>query len=166
MFNALYPNVYRKLRERAGLTQAELGKALGINRYTVNKVESGRAQLDREQEEILLELAKCNREEFGELVCEELSELLDKRVGISSDHGAYQATTSLAKAFSLLREHESRIPAAMRRALNNRISTTQLLGLAFDKNNADLVELTQDCREQLRKDSRKETMTTRSSHAG
>lgn len=149
MFNALYPNVYRQLREMAGLTQEELGDALDISRYTMNKVEAGRAQLDQDQERKLFELAKCNKDEFGELLCRELSEHLGKKVGVDSGHGAYQPSTALAMAYALLRECGSNLPARTRRALNNRINTTQLLGLTYDRNNADLVELTEDCRETL-----------------
>ena len=149
MFNAIYPKVYQRLRERAGLTQAELATLLGMSRCTVINVECGRSQLDENQECRLVEIAQCTKEELGELLCQQLSAFLEKPIGIQADHGAYQPSTALARAHALLREHESEIPTAMRRALNNRINTTQLLGLAFDKNNADLVELTQDCREQL-----------------
>ncbi len=159
MFNALVAKVYRKLRERAGLTQEELADELGISRYTVNKVESGRARLDEEQELRLLELAQCTKEECVEMLCEELSEYLDKRVGIDSDHRAYEPSTALAMAYTLLREQGTDLPSDMRRTLNNRINTTQLMGYAYDKNNADLVELTQDFREALKRKRRSRSMT-------
>ncbi len=149
MFNTLYPKVYQRLRERADLTQVELATLLGMSRYTVINVERGSSRLDESQERRLLEIARCSREEFCELVCQLLSALIEKPVGIQEDHGAYQPSTALSRAHALLRAHEAEIPTEMRRALNNRISTTQLMGLAFDKNNADLVELTQDCRDQL-----------------
>ncbi len=158
MINALQARVIKRLRGRAGLTQEELGEALGTSRYTVRRVEAGTAQLSLEQEAILLELARCSRDECGELLCQELSGLLDKPVGIDGGHGAYQPSTALATAFALLREHESGIPAAMRRALHNRIGTTQLLGLAFERNNADLVELIEDCRGQLLEEKRRQAM--------
>ena len=149
MFNTIVPKVYQQLRERAGLTQAELGSFLGVSRHTVLNIESGRSRLDPRQERRLLDIAKCNRDEFGELLCGELSTFLGKNIGIRSEQGPYEPSTALAKAYALIREHSEGLPAAMRRALNNRINTTQLLGLAYEKNNADLVELTQDCREQL-----------------
>ncbi len=158
MINALQANAHKRLRRRAGLTQEELGDALGISRHTVRRVEAGSAQLSREQETILLELARCTREECGEVLCQELSELLERRVGILGGDGAYQPSTALATAFALLREHDADIPAAMRRALHNRIGTTQLLGLAFERNNADLVELIEDCRGELLEDRRRQAM--------
>ena len=163
MFNALYPKVYRLLRERAGLTQEELSDELGLSRYSVVKVESGQAMLSEDQERRLLELARCTKEEFGEMLCQELSEYLDKRVGIDNSHGAYEPTTALAMAYALLREHGTSLPSHMRRTLNNRISTTQLMSYTYDKNNADLVELTQDCREALQVRQREENTTVRRS---
>ncbi len=159
MFNALYPKVYRQLRERAGLTQEELADELGISRFTVNKVESGRAHLTAQQEQTLLELAQCTKEEAGELMCEALSEYLDKKVGIQNDHGAYEPSTALAMAYAVLREFLEELPADMRRTLNSRINTTQLLGYAFDKNNADLVELVHDYREIMNQRRREQSMT-------
>jgi len=158
MFNALYPNVYRKLRKRAGLIQEELGTALGISRYTVGKVEAGRAWYDDEQERALCRLANCGYVEFGELLCEELSKLLGKKVGIEDSDAAYVPSTALALANAMLREQGESFPAEMRQRLSNRISTTQFLGYAVDRNNAELVELTQECRVALKPRRRKDTM--------
>ena len=36
------PKVFRQVRKALGLTQDELGKALGLSRITVNKMERGR----------------------------------------------------------------------------------------------------------------------------
>ncbi len=149
MFNTLYPKVYRLLRERAGLTQEELGEELGISRYTVSKVEAGKARLTEDQEKTLLEIAECTREEAGELLCQALSEYLKKKVGIQNDQDVYEPTTTLAMASALLREHGANLPAIMRRTLSNWIDNIRLLGHTFDQNNADLVELIHDCREAL-----------------
>ena len=149
MFNALYPNVYKRLRERAGLTQEELGNVLGVSRYTVNKVEAGRARLGEDQERKLFELAKCCKAEFGALICRELSDYLGKKIGSQNGHATYEPSAALQMAFALLDEHDSTMSDAMRRSLHNRINTTQLMGLAYDKNNAELVEYARDCRAKL-----------------
>lgn len=150
MFNDICPDVFQQLRERTELSQEEFGRAVGATRFTVSKYETGRAQPDKAQEMKLLEVAKCSKEEFVELVCRRLSELIGKPVGIRQNHDGYEPTSALARAYALLRENASRIPAAMVRALNNKINTTRLLGLAFERNNADLEELTHDCEEELK----------------
>ena len=155
MFNALCPTVYHQLRIRSGLTQAELGKRLGVSRITVVRFENGRAQPEKEQEEKLQELAQCSDEELAELICRHLSRRIGRRVGIHPGRGAYEPASALAKAYSLLEDAADEIPPAMARALHNKISTAQLLGLAFERTNADLVELTRDCLEPLN-DQRRE----------
>ncbi len=149
MFNALYSKVYRLLRQRAGLTQEELGDELGISRYTVGKVEAGVARLKPEQEARLLELARCSKEESGELLCQALSEYLQKSVGIDDNHDAYEPATALAMAFALLHERGTGLSSSMKLTLERRIRTTKLLGVTCDQNNADLLGLVQDYREAL-----------------
>ena len=145
MFNAICPDVFQMLRERAGLTQAELADTLKVSRRTVMRFECGQAHPDKEQERRLRELAKCSNEEFAELVCKRLSQWIQRPVAIVASHGAYEPTTALARAYGVVREHAERLSGALLRALNNKINTTQLMGLAFDRHNADLMELTRDC---------------------
>ena len=134
------------------MTQTDLGTALGVSRMTVMRFESGRAQPEKEQEMKLLELAQCSLEEFVELVCEQLTELIDRRVGIHESEEAYEPTTALRKACVLLKKHAGEIRPALARALTNHIDITQLMGLAFERNRAGLVELTRDCHDQLTSD--------------
>ena len=156
MFNTLYPRFYKLLRERAGLTQEELAEALKISRSKMNKVESGLSRLDPDEEARLLELSGCNREESAELLCKVLSEHLDKKVGIDNQPGAYEPTTALSLAYELLRERGEELPPVMRRMLNLRIKSTELLGVTYDQNNAELIEMTRDCREELENRRREE----------
>ncbi len=149
MLNTINPPIYQLLRERTGLTQEALAVALGVNRATVSRYESGRAQPDKEREEKLLELAKCSKEELAELVCEQLSKLTGRRVGILESRGGYEPTTALAKAYAVVRDHAERLSNTLMRALNNKIGTTQLMGLTLERLNADLVELTRDCLEEI-----------------
>ncbi len=154
MFNAICPAIYQQLRKRAGMTQAEFATAIGVSRITVVRFESGRAQPSQEQEEKMRQLAGCSQEELVEMACRQMSELIDRRVAIVNGHGAYEPATALAQAYLLLEEAPDELPAAMVRALHNKIATTQLVGLAFERNNADLVELTRDCRDHLQGDRR------------
>ncbi len=150
MFNVICPKVYQNLRQRSELSQSQFGDAVGARRQTVSKIEAGRTRPHKEQEMRILEVAKCTNEEFVELVCEQLSKLIDKPVGIRDSPSGYEPSTALAKAYAVLQKPAVRIPAAMVRALNNKINTTRLMGLAFERNNADLVELTQDFHETLK----------------
>lgn len=149
MFNTLYAKVCKQLRQRTGLTQEELGDEIGVCRSTVHKVEKARTRLSPDQEHKLFELALSTKEEFGEMLCKILSEMLGKRVEIDDDQDGYRPTTALAMAGTLLREHGASLPADKRRRLNRRITTTKLLSVTYEENNADLVELTEDYREAL-----------------
>lgn len=153
MMNEIAPKLYQKMRERAGLTQTELGEAMGATRYTVSHFENGRTQLDKAQEQRLFQITQCTKIELVEMLCSVLSEWIGKPVGIRESYGAYEPTSALSRAFELLRENVTRLPAALLRALNNKINLTRLIGLAFERNNADLLELVQDCREELKKPS-------------
>ncbi len=150
MFNAICPKVYQRLRERTGLSQAQFGNAVGATRQTIGKFEAGVAWPNEMQEKRILQVADCSKEEFAELVCEQLSKQVEKPVGIRESHGGYEPSTALARAYAVLRRPAARLPAGMVRALNNKINTTRLLSLAYERNNADLLELTQDCHEALK----------------
>ncbi len=145
MFNTISPNVFQLLRQRTGLSQTDFGKRVGARRQTVSKFESGTAQPNKAQEMRILEVAKCSKEEFVELVCEQLSKLIDRPVGVRQSHHGYEPTTALAKANALVRKPVAGLPAVMARTLHNKIRTTRALGLAFESNNADLLELLEDC---------------------
>ena len=149
MFNTISSNVFRQLRERTGLSQTDFGKIIGARRQTVSKFESGKAQPDKAQETRILEVTQCSKEELAELICEQLSELIDRPVGVGEDVGGYEPTTALARANALLRKPVDRLPAPMVRALNKRIRATRLLSIVFESNTEDLVELTLDCHETL-----------------
>ncbi len=147
MFNTIYPNVYRILRKRTGLSQDDFGEALGATRYTVSKFETGRLFPDENQERRILELANCSQIDFVELVSEQLSQLIEKPVGLLKDHGAYEPTTALAKANDLLGKSSLKIQPVMARALQKRIRTTRALSFVFELNYEELVELTEYCHE-------------------
>ncbi len=154
MFDAICPKVYKQLRLRAGMTQAQLGTALGASRMTVMRVESGRARFDKQQEQKLKELAKCSDVEFAELVCEQLSELTGRRVGIHECDHEYRPTTAQAAAQALLNRPAAGLSPWEIRALQDRISLTQHLEMALEKSNAGLLERTRRCRDRLRRDQR------------
>ena len=149
MFNVICPPVYKQLRKRSGLSQGEFGKEIGVTRYFVGKLESGKALADESLELRMLEVANCSLEEFAELVFEQLSKLIDRPVGVRETHDGYEPTTALAKAYRLTRCNGGEIPPAMMRALNNKITMTRLMSLACERNTADLLELAQDCAEEL-----------------
>ncbi len=149
MFSLICPRVYQKLRERKGLTQSELGKRIGGNRHTIRHFESGKTRPDAAQESRLLEATDCSRLEFAQLVCEELGKLIETPVGVLTHPGAYEPTTLLSRANSLLRQANGRLPAAKARRINRGVTRIQMMSLVFDYDNAELEELLQSCRQDL-----------------
>ena len=152
MFNKLLPPIYRQLRLRAKLSQAQLAVHLKCHRSTVNKWETGKARPDPEQERELLKLADCSQEELAEMVCEQMSEVIGKAVRIVEGGESYQPFSALAKARALRRKADGRVPQAMLRAFNNKIHTTQFLGLVFERSKADMEELGRDCLREVEKE--------------
>lgn len=149
MINAIFPTVYRKLRIRAGMTQSELADALGVSRMTVVRFESGRANPNKKQEQRMLELAVCSKVELAELICQQVSGQIERPVRILEEPGGYEPSTALVEAQVFLEQRGGELSAVLARALGNKISTTQLMELAIEKNNKDLAELTRGCREGL-----------------
>ncbi len=152
MFNKVLPHLYRRLRKRAGLSQVQLAAQLDITRNTVSNYESGATRPDPRREQKLVELAACSDEEATELFCERLSEILHRRVAIVEDRPEYEPATALGRARRLLRGSRAELPDALQRALANKINTTELLGLAFERLCADLEDLLLDCQSTVRKE--------------
>lgn len=148
MFDTLCPAIYKQLRLRAGLTQARLATALQTSRMTIMRFESGRARPEKEQEEKLKQLAGCSDVQFAELLCEQLSERIGRRVGLQ-EGAAYQATTALAAAYRLLERHSTRMCPEQIQALQEKISLTQFLELALKKCNTSLARHIRRCRDRL-----------------
>ncbi len=149
MFDAICPAVYKKLRLRAGLTQDQLAVALRTSRITVLRFESGRARPNKEQETKLKELARCSDVAFVELLCEQASKEIGRRVGLFEDGDTYQPTTALAEAYAVLDQHATELRPRQIRALQDWISLLQSLEMTLAKTNAGLVENTRECRDSL-----------------
>ncbi len=145
MFNALLPPIYRRLRQRAGLTQIQLAAELGIGRTKMGQVERGLARLSAEQEEKLLKLARCSRTDTVGLMCEQLSDVLDEPVGILGQSRASRPARVLGRARRTAARLDGRLPAARLRALNDQIHTTQLTVLVCERSSANLEEMVLDC---------------------
>lgn len=152
MFDAICPAVYYQLRKRTGLTQAQLSDAMDVHRATVSRFETGHTQPSREQMEKLLKLAKCSREEFVELVCEQMSELCGKRVGIHEGQHGYVPVAIIVIAYTLLQQLTAASPAALRRELHDKIDMARTLAYVLDRVCAELVELIRKCREEMKRD--------------
>ncbi len=145
MFNALLPPIYRRLRQRTGLSQAELAAKLGIGRTKMVEVEKGTARLSLEQEEELLALAKCSRREAIEMLCEEVSEAAEAPIGLLGEDQESRPSINLARARRTARRLDGRLPVSRLRTLNNQIHTAQLATLLCERSSADLEELMSDC---------------------
>ena len=147
MFNTLCPAVYKQLRLRAGLTQDQLASALATSRMTVVRFESGRARPDKHQEAKLKELAKCSDREAVELMCQKMSEMIGRRVGVLDNGDAYLPATALAAAYALLDEQSSELGPRRTRTLQRRIRLCQALETAIELANDWLMETVGDCRD-------------------
>ncbi|MCP3964435.1 MAG: helix-turn-helix transcriptional regulator [bacterium] len=148
MFDKILPPIYRKLRRRAGLSQAQLATQLDVSRHTLGNYESGKTRPDPGLERRLVELGQCSKEQLVELVCEQLSEEVGSRVAIIE--GDYRPTTVVSRAERALRAlrgqvSECQVPDATLRRLADKIHVTQLMCLAFERQIAGLEELTHDC---------------------
>lgn len=155
MFDTICPRVYKQLRLRAGMTQAQLGTGLDTSRMTVMRVESGRTRYDKQQEQRLKELARCSDLEFAELVCEPLSELIGRRVGLCEGN-EYRPTTALAAAQAMLNQQAAELRPEKIKALQDLIRAVQFLELAIERCNAYLLELVRRTRDRLRDERREQ----------
>ncbi len=151
MFDAICPAVYQQLRKRTGLSQAELSDALGVHRNTVVRFESGNSHPSQAQMKTLLKRAKCSREEFVELICEQMSELIDKRVGIHEGQVGFVPVTAIMIAYTLLQMPVAS-STAIGQELAEKIDTARMLAQVFDRFCAELMELNRKCREQMKRD--------------
>ena len=151
MFNTISPKVYKRIRERKGLSQSELGDEIGVTRYTISNFENGKSKPTAEQEELVLEVCDCSTLEFAEMVCEELSVVADAPVGFRSREGGNGPGTLLSRANWLLLDATGKLSGRMLRGLQRRITQLRLIGVTFDHFNIDLEEHMQECREEMKR---------------
>ncbi len=74
--------VYRRIREYGGLSREAVAKAIGKNRQVVWRWEEEGQMPSREDEAILVELARLTPLAFAYIMSEVLSELLDEARGV------------------------------------------------------------------------------------
>ena len=148
MFSTISPRVYQKLRERRGLSQGQLGKAMGGSRHLIRNFESGKSRPDATQEERMMKILGCSALEFAELAFEEFGELLGTPVGLRDNHGGYEPTSLLRSGYRVLRRAAS-FPADLVRAVDRRMKEIRLQALLFEMKNTDLRELIRACDEAL-----------------
>ncbi len=144
MFNTISPKVYKQIRERKGLSQAELGDDMGISRFRISNFENGKSKPSAEQEEHILELCDCSATEFSELVCEVLSELF----GSEDDE---EPGSLVSRANWMLLSATGKLSGFMLRGLQRRITQLRVMRVTVDHFKADLQEHMYECRELLKR---------------
>ncbi len=149
MFNTICPKVYAEMRKRAGLSQAELAEAVGIQRPTVSNFELGRSKPTAEQERRIMEATKCSMLEFTQITGDELGELVGAPVGVKEKDGMYEPTSLLTRAEWLLREGAGEISGRRLYRLQRKTTSVRLMAQVFHNENTDLEEQMRDCREEL-----------------
>ena len=151
MFNTICPKVYAEMRTRAGLSQEELAKAVGVRRHTVSNFELGRSKPTAEQERKIMKATKCSLLEFAQIACEELGELVKAPIGVREKDGLYEPISLLTRGEWLLREADGEISPRKTHGLQRKITTVRLMAMVFDQENTDLEEHIRDCRDELEK---------------
>jgi len=144
MFNTISPKVYKRIRERKGLSQTELGDELGVTRFTVSNFENGKSKPSAELEDLILEVCGCSVPEFAELVREELAELSD------SEDREKQGSL-LSRANRLLLDATGELSGFMLRGLQRRITQLRVMRVTVDHFKSDLQEHMYECRELLKR---------------
>ena len=155
MFNVICPKIFKQLRSRTDLTQSELGDAMGGTRHSVANFESGKTFPNAAQEKKLLQVTQTSKEQFVELVCAVLSELIGRPVGIKDSYGGYEPTTALARARILSQQQARKIPGSMLRLLRSRIREIGMLTVLLDHHTDELLDLLREIGEALRKRRRR-----------
>lgn len=70
--------------------------------------------------------------------------MIGKRVAIGAGDG-YRPSLPLARARQVAARLGPRLPGNRARVLNNQTHTNQLIGILYERSNADLEELVNDC---------------------
>ena len=144
MLNKFGPKLVKRLRKRAGLTQAKLATLLGVTRATVINIEKGESHLSKEQEATLLKVTNCSQKEWLEILCEEAGEEVDLGEGFRPRNG-HRSSSAVLEADAALRQHGHEMPGKMSRALTNKLYSLRLARIVYERDSADLRELTRDC---------------------
>ncbi len=151
MLNKILPALYKRLRRRSGLSRQQFATRVKVSANTLKNYESGQTRPDAKTEARMVAASHCSDLEIVELLCELLSEELETRVGIVAGEHGYRPATALAGAQATLCQLGGDLPEPERRALGNKMHTAQLMQLACERHNADLVEYTADCRAKARR---------------
>ncbi len=122
MIHQIAQDVYRWIREHGRLSREEIAEAIGRKRQVVYRWEQGDQIPSPEQEQILVEKAKCSKLVFAEIMCKKLSLLTGRRVMIApEDQVRYLPTVSLARAAELYRENYPKLTPVQRRRIEEKL---------------------------------------------
>ena len=149
MMNDICAAIYRRLREKAGLTKVALALLIGVSRYTVAKFESGRVQPTAGQEQELLAATGCSEEEFVEMVCEGLSARIDRRVAIVRGESEYRPNNVVVVAEEFLQQHPEMSADPLGWALQNDVDSHRLMVKALEKSRKHLGKLLGEFRKRV-----------------
>ncbi len=109
MFNTLHTDVFRWLRESAGVSQRELADAAGLPLRRVQRIESGDKPPCGAEESAIYKALACSHPFFVELVCKSLTRTLGQPVTIAAT-GGYRPATPIAELNEQLQAARERIP--------------------------------------------------------
>ncbi len=146
MLNKILPALYKRLRLRSGLSRIQFAAQIEVKPNTLTNYETGKTRPGLDTERKLTEVSRCSDLELVEMLCEIVSDELRIRVGIIQGQHGYRPATSLASAEHIRQQYGDELSEAERRTLGNKMHTTQLMQLVWERHNADLDEYAADCR--------------------
>ena len=110
MIYQLYAEVYRSLRQSTGLTQAELAKAAGLAKRTIERIEAGEKLPCPADEAAIIGATACSRPFLAQLLAKAMGHCGFGRVTILLDAGDGRAATPSDETYELLQASREVMP--------------------------------------------------------
>ncbi len=132
MMHLLLSDVYRALRDRAGLSQEQLAEDSGCARRTIQRVELGESAPSPAQATAIAAATGCSDLLLAELLCKAMTGRLGQRVAILPKSG-YEPGTPLGEAAELLHQNQSTMPRDQWRSWMERLSRIRTLAAVLDQ---------------------------------
>ncbi len=122
MIYKIFHNVCRRIREHAGLKREKVARAVGLQAQAVWRweTENQNPLPSREQEAILVELAKLSRHAFVQIMCDELSDFLDQAVIIAPD-GQFLPAPPLSRATKEFAAEKQELDPELQRIIETKL---------------------------------------------
>ncbi len=146
MMHELMSDVYRALRDSAGLSQEQLAEEAGCSARTIQRVETGKSAPSPPQAAAIAAATGCSKLLFAEMLCKAMSGRLRQRVMIVPQSG-YEPGTPLGEVAEQLRIRHSTMPRDQWRSWMERLSRVRALAVLLDQ---ETLAISRDLEQELR----------------